>query len=79
MSKEIRKNVFDVIKNSEVPIDAEKIANQLGIGWGTSLRYALELVILREIQGMKTSKSWVFWIPSKQLKRGEANWRGNIL
>ncbi len=61
MTKELRNNVSDVIKNAEIPIDAEKIAQELNIGWGTALRYALELVILNEIQGLKTSKSWVFW------------------
>ena len=65
MTKEIRKNVYGVIKEAVIPIDAEKIAKQLDIGWGTALRYALELIILKEIQGMKTSKSWVFWKKKK--------------
>jgi DNA helicase TIP49 (TBP-interacting protein) len=61
MSKEIRKKVLKVVREAEIPIDVEKIARRINIGWGTALRYALELVMSGKIRGLKTSKSWVFW------------------
>ena len=71
MSKDIREFVYQIVRRAEVPIDPEKIARKANVGWGTALRYALELVIFGQIQGLKTSKSWVFWLgPPNLLNRG---------
>jgi len=63
MSKDqIRDKIFVEIKAAKQPIDCEKIARATSVGWGTALRYALELVMEGQVNGLKTSKSWVFWI-----------------
>ena len=45
------------------PTDIEKIRVEAGIGnWNTALKHCLELLIAKKICGIKTSKSWIFWI-----------------
>lgn len=45
------------------PLDVEKIKELAGIGnWNTCLKHCLELLIVGKIQGMKSSKSWIFWL-----------------
>jgi len=63
MSKESPKDkIFVAIKSAKLRVDCEKIAKEVNVGWGTSLRYALELLAQGQVNGMKTSKSWVFWV-----------------
>jgi len=61
MSNHARR-VYTLIKKHSCPIDPQKIARELEIGWGTALRYALELAIAGKVKALKTSKSWVFWV-----------------
>lgn len=72
MPMEIRKSIYKVVRKAEQPIDPENIAKKVNVGWGTALRYALELVILGEIQGVKTTKSWVFWFDPSNCSNREA-------
>jgi hypothetical protein len=58
----IQEKVCDTIHSAELPVSTEYIAKKLSIGWGTALRYCLELMTTGRIQGMKTTKSWVFWV-----------------
>ena len=62
MSKEIRNRIKENIQASGRPIDSEKISKEVGYGWGTVLRYALELVIDEEVKGLNTTNGWVFWM-----------------
>lgn len=55
--------ILDIISRSETPIDVEKIKEYAGIGnWNTCLKHCLELLIAGKIQGVKSSKSWIFWL-----------------
>lgn len=69
MNKELTNAVYKIIQAAPEPIDTEKIAKQVDVGWGTALRCALELLIEKRIQGMKTSKSWVFWMEKEKVSR----------
>jgi len=54
--------IIKVLESSETPLDIEKIRTEVGIGnWNTALKHCLELLLGEKINGMKTSKSWVFW------------------
>jgi hypothetical protein len=51
-----------VLDESPQPMDVEKIRVACDIGnWQTALKHCLELLFDGKIQGVKTSKSWVFW------------------
>jgi hypothetical protein len=55
--------IVDVLRHATEPMDIEKIRVEVGIGnWNTALKHCLELLIAKRISGIKTSKSWVFWI-----------------
>ena len=65
------KNNYDekitrALEKTDVPMDIEKIRVEVGIGhWNTALKHCLELLVAGKINGLKTSKSWVFWIGTK--------------
>jgi len=61
MSLETQKTVLKVIAGAPLPVSIDYIAKRVGIGWGTAIRYALELVIAGKIEGMKTTRGWTFW------------------
>ena len=55
--------IVDVLEKAIEPRDVEKIRVEAGIGnWNTALKHCLELLISKKICGIKTSKSWVFWV-----------------
>lgn len=61
MSLGTRKKVLEVIAGAPLPVSVDYIAKRLGIGWGTAIRYALELLVIEKIEGMKTTRGWTFW------------------
>jgi hypothetical protein len=55
--------IVELLTNSITPMDIEKIRIEVGIGnWNTALKHCLELLVAKKINGVKTSKSWIFWI-----------------
>ena len=55
--------IIHVLRDKKEPYDIESIRKEAGIGgWNTALRHLLELYIANEIRGLKTTKSWVFWV-----------------
>lgn len=62
MPKDVEKRVSEIIAEAPMPVSVEYIAQRVNVGWGTALRYALELLADGKIKGMKTTKSWVFWV-----------------
>jgi hypothetical protein len=55
--------IVELLTNSTTPMDIEKIRIDVGIGnWNTALKHCLELLVAKKINGVKTSKSWIFWI-----------------
>jgi hypothetical protein len=65
LSKDIGKRVLQTVGEALMPVSIEYIAQRVNVGWGTALRYALELLADGKINGVKTTKSWVFWIEQK--------------
>jgi len=57
----IESQVLKEIVRSPIPVSIQYIAKRINVGWGTAIRYALELMAAGKIEGMKTTKSWVFW------------------
>jgi hypothetical protein len=55
--------IVELLSNSTTPMDIEKIRIEVGIGnWNTALKHCLELLVAKRINGIKTSKSWIFWV-----------------
>jgi hypothetical protein len=51
-------------------MDVEKIRVACKIGnWQTALKHCLELQYEGKIQGIKSSKSWIFWKDSTKVDR----------
>lgn len=58
-----QERIIQTLQETSEPLDTEKIRIEAGIGnWNTALKHCLELLIEGKIGGIKTSKSWVFWI-----------------
>ncbi len=70
MENNYNKKIIEVLQKAKSPLDIEKIRVEAGIGnWNTALKHCLELVLAQKINGLKTSKSWVFWSEEKQGKK----------
>ena len=55
--------IIETLQNALEPLDVEKIKVKANIGnWNTALKHCLQLMISKKIRGIKTSKSWIFWI-----------------
>jgi len=58
-----QEKIIEVLSHAKEPTDIEKIRVEAGIGnWNTALKHCLELFIAKKICGIKTSKSWIFWL-----------------
>lgn len=62
MGNEYKTTILEILERATEPLDVEKIRIAACIGnWQTALKHLLELKIQGEIEGRKTSKSWIFW------------------
>ena len=60
--EDIRRKVLALLRRYEQPCDVEKIRREAGIqNWNSVLRHCLELYMDGEVNGLKTSRGWVFW------------------
>jgi len=58
-----KERIIDCLKTAKTPQGVENIRVASGIGnWNTALKHCLELLLQGKIRGLKTSKSWIFWI-----------------
>ena len=63
MENNYQQKIMEALRKASQPWDIEKIRHECGIGnWNTALKHCLELVISEKIHGLKTSKSWIFWL-----------------
>ncbi|MGD0424071.1 MAG: hypothetical protein ABSA92_11525 [Candidatus Bathyarchaeia archaeon] len=69
MKKRNYKNdILTFLASTSQPQDVEKIRVGCKIGnWQTALKHCLELLCEGNIQGTKTSKSWIFWAKQKSV------------
>jgi len=57
-----KNDILTFLASTSQPQDVEKIRIECKIGnWQTALKHCLELLYDEKIQGIKSSKSWVFW------------------
>jgi hypothetical protein len=67
MNKHDPNKIVNYLSTQTEPQAIETIRANTNIShWSMALAYCLELVIQGKIKGMKTSKSWVFWVEKGQ-------------
>lgn len=63
MENRYPEKIIAYLETATQPMDVEKIRVDLRMGnWNTVLKHCLQLVMEKKISGLKTSKSWIFWI-----------------
>ncbi|MFC1506516.1 hypothetical protein ACFLQ6_05525 [Thermoproteota archaeon] len=63
MYNRYKESILQMLSESTQPMDVEKIRIACNIGnWQTALKHCLELLHEGKIEGIKSSKSWTFWI-----------------
>jgi hypothetical protein len=68
--EEYKRAILQRVAAASQPLDVERIRVESNIGnWQTALKHCLELLQEGKIQGVKTSKSWVFWANPRRLKK----------
>lgn len=67
MNSKLSEKIIEYLKSCKEPQAIETIRKGAGIAhWNAALSNCLELYIEGSIKGMKTSRSWVFWVEAKQ-------------
>jgi hypothetical protein len=62
-----KRSVRRLLAKNSRPLHVEKIRKACHMGnWQTALKHCLELLYEGKIQGIKTSKSWLFWAKSSR-------------
>lgn len=70
MKNGYKESIRRVLTESTIPMDVEKIRVACGIGnWQTALKHCLELLYDGKIHGVKSSKSWLFWVKQPRKNR----------
>jgi hypothetical protein len=63
LKNDYKEKILKTLQNATQPLDIERIRTEGGIGnWNTALKHCLELLVEKKVNGVKTSKSWVFWV-----------------
>ncbi len=61
--KTIKQKIIEHLKTTDMPVCVEDIRASCNIGnWNTALKHCLELLLLNQIQGKRTSNGWIFWV-----------------
>ena len=61
----IQNNVINLLRETNMPVDIEFVAQKLGIGWGTARAILLNLVVEGKVRMEKTTKSLIFTLNTK--------------
>ena len=61
--------IVDVLSESSMPMDVENIRLKTGLrNWESTKSILLELVLEGTIFGQKTTKGWIFWLDTAQMR-----------
>lgn len=66
---EVEKQVRQLLQNRSEPASIDLVAYHLKIGWGTARSTLLNMALKGDIKFLKTSKSFIFWIPKESNKK----------
>jgi len=61
----MQNDVIDLLKETNMPVSVEFVAQKLSIGWGTARAILLNLAVQGKLRMQKTTKSLVFSIDGK--------------
>lgn len=56
--------VLKALQVATQPVSIQWVAWKTGLHWQVTRAILFELLASKIITGMKTSKSWIFWLPS---------------
>lgn len=55
--------IVEVLADAKMPMDVENVRLQSGLkNWESTKSILLEMVLLGNIAGQKTTKGWIFWL-----------------
>ena len=64
-----QERIVNVLSESIMPMDVENIRLKTGLkNWESTKSILLELVLQGTIFGQKTTKGWIFWLHTAQMR-----------
>jgi DNA-binding GntR family transcriptional regulator len=57
---ETEQRTIEMMKKVGQPISIDWLAHNLGVGWGTARGILMNMALKRQIQALKTTKSFIF-------------------
>ena len=64
--RKVERRVVEVLRSSPIPVSVDFVRYNARTTWSNAKATLLELLLRGEVRGMKTSKSWVFWIEKEK-------------
>jgi len=61
----VKERVREVLQEASDPVSIDYVRYHANTTWAIAKASLLELLIEGKIVGLKTSKSWVFWVEKK--------------
>jgi hypothetical protein len=71
--KKVENRIVKVLSTSPTPVSVDFVRYHAKTTWAIAKATLLELLLKGEVRGMKTSRSWVFWIEKEKILEGELN------
>lgn len=69
MPGDLSEKVFDVLRNASQPLSIDAVRYRTEIrSWDKARALLLELLYEKKIEGIKTSKSWIFWLEPREVR-----------
>jgi hypothetical protein len=65
---ELQNNIVSLLKETDMPVSVDFVANRMSIGWGTARAILLSLSIQGRVKMEKTTKSLIFSLKREDSK-----------
>jgi hypothetical protein len=61
-NRELEAEIITAIKEAEIPVAIDYVAQKFELAWGTARAILLDLALRGKIRAQKTTKSFIFWV-----------------
>ena len=69
MSEDLSAKVLDVLRNASQPLSIDAVRYRTEIrSWDKARALLLELLYEKNVVGIKSSKSWIFWLEPREVR-----------
>ena len=73
LNMSLEETILKVLWEAHSPVSIDYVRYHAKTSWTTAKTALLELLLQGEVKGVKTSKSWIFWVKKDNDPKGGLN------